>query len=286
MAKAEKAASPRTPDGDIDWETVFEAPETGLIPRILRSRTPESLRKNTIAVLSKLYADGTAPAFVTGFSAKLDETIPDDLDEENVVKASDAITMVMRRIKDERIAQIKDATQTEELAPDTADKDGSPPTPAPKADKPARAVKSSGINVRFRMMALAGVAGVIVLAAGLGGWWWLTGAGGADAASSQSQQLIEEMRAAARGEGPERHVFGWALQTKIKDGLIGITAVGVPADACASAAWVFVNRGNIIINDFMPKKISPQTLRQACALKGQRASLTWIQRLEEVEKNQ
>ena len=105
----------------------------------------------------------------------------------------------------------------------------------------------------------------------------------ADAPSSRTLQLIDEMRAAARGEGPERHVYGWALRTKTKSGLIGVTAIAIPADACASVAWVFVNRGNILINDIMPKKISPQILKRACSSKGQRASLTWLQRVEDVE---
>jgi len=37
----------------------------------------------------------------------------------------------------------------------------------------------------------------------------------------------------------------------------GLTAVGVPSEACVSAAWYFVIRGNVLINDNMPEKALP-----------------------------
>lgn len=281
MVEPKKPAWPKTPEGNIDWEVVFEAPETGLIPRILQSRTPAILRQNTLAVITKIYARATTPKHVEEFIQELDTILPDDLDGNSMAEVSENIAVLMRRIKTERIAQVREAAQKPDLGKKAR---------RAKTNKNNRETdsgqKKPGARARRQLLILASIGLVLLLGGGVGGWWWQQTKAATDAPTSRTLQLIDEMRAAARGEGPERHVYGWALHTKIKAGLIGITAIGIPADACASAAWVFVNRGNIIINDFMPKKVSPQVLKQACSLKGQRASLTWLQRVEDVERNQ
>lgn len=98
----------------------------------------------------------------------------------------------------------------------------------------------------------------------------------------RTKTLIEQMTQASEGKGPERHVFGWALTVETRAGLTGVTAVGVPSGACASAAWYFVNRGNVLINDNMPEKASPNILRRFCEEKGQRAKLTWLSKAHAV----
>lgn len=284
MAEPGKASWPTTPDGNIGWEMVFEATETGLIPRVLRSKTPLALRKNTIAVVTKLYASGSTPDYVSDFTAELNSVLPDDLGNDEMIRVSETISTLLRRIKAERIAQIHEVAHLRKLSEERNTKRPKP-SKSTSGDRPkgrSRKTPRSRGAVQLTFLICTGM--LLLAAGGFGGWWWYTDPA-RNLPPTRTQQLIEEMRAAARGEGPDRHVFGWALHTKIKAGLIGVTAIGIPADACASAAWVFVNRGNVVINDIMPEKISPQILRQACALKGQRASLTWLQRVEDVDKN-
>ena len=114
MVEPKKPAWPKTPEGNIDWEMVFEAPETGLIPRILKSRTPAILRQNTIAVITKIYARATTPKHVEDFIQELDTILPDDLDGNSMAKVSEIIAVLMRRIKTERIAQLQEAAQKPE----------------------------------------------------------------------------------------------------------------------------------------------------------------------------
>lgn len=278
-------------DGATDWETVFEDPATGLISLIAQARTPAALRKSTMLVIESIYARDGAPPEITAFGNELERMLPDDLPEGALPKVTDAVTEVLREIKIERIRRESYATAMEDLADDfdNLDKASAPKKKKKwswfsrkkkpdKTKKPKRVrKKSKGEKRSSANLMIFAALGVLLLAAGGGGgtYYYFFMDHGMNP-GERTMKLIEEMKLAAEGNGPTRHEFGWELIVETRAGLTGVTAIGVPAEACASAAWYFVNRGNVLINDRMPEKIAPSLLKQFCQEKGQLAKLLWL----------
>lgn len=93
---------PQNPSGGIDWETVFEHPDSGLIPLVCLSNTPKKLQAVTTLLVEQLFLrDGDAQirkdyrmhlAEIFGAEAALDEL-------------KDSAATFLRAIKNERIAR-------------------------------------------------------------------------------------------------------------------------------------------------------------------------------------
>jgi len=81
---------------------------------------------------------------------------------------------------------------------------------------------------------------------------------------------------AAADDVAKTHVFQGRLQAEVKAGLLGITVFSIPPDACSSAAWYFINRGSVVINGQMPKRISPYILTELCGANPNGATLIWV----------
>jgi len=109
MANENLPSWPETTDGRIDWEKVFEDPETGLITVITRARSPVALRKSTVFVIEAIYAQGSAPLEIEKFTAELELMLPDNLPGSALPNVAEAVTTVLREIKQERIRQEDDS---------------------------------------------------------------------------------------------------------------------------------------------------------------------------------
>jgi len=284
MANENASAWPQTASGEIDWESAFENPQTGLIALIVQARTPAALRKSTTLVIKSIYAHDGAPPEIAGFVDELEHMLPDDLPESALPKITTAITTVLREIKDDRIRQQADHATLDDFedADDLGDGDDEDTAgktrwwnrKKKKSRKPHKPTKPTKRGKRRKggfVVIFASLVLLICLSVGGVYYYYVIGRD-----PDLTRVLIDQMAQAAKGDGPDRHVFGWPLTVEKRSGLVGVTAEGVPSGACASAAWYFVNRGNVLINDKMPGKASPTVLRQFCEEKGQRAKLTWL----------
>ncbi len=268
---------PLTTDGKTDWETVFEDPQTGLIALIAQARTAAALRKSTTFVIETIYSREGAPPEIKGFADELERMLPDDLPASELPKVVTAITTVLREIKAERLR--REGNDDFDFMDDFED-DEDNDKPKKKKSKKKKKAKDKNPKTRDkRGSRLVIILAIILLLTGLSGggaYYYFFMMNQGPGMSEKTLQLIEEMKLAAGGNGPEKHVFGWPLTVEHRGGLVGVTANGVPAESCASAAWYFVNRGNIVINDRFPKKIAPSVLKQFCEEKGQTAKLLWL----------
>ena len=254
-----KKTWPKTEAGTIDWEVVFENPETGLIPLISGAKSAGALRDSALAVIKLLYTHKDDPPEVERFTVELQSLIPDDTPEHFLPRLVEGVTAILRQIKDERIRKTEEYVHQKELI---------------KGGKKRGARKRAEKAKEKKSRIVAWIAGGAALAV-LGMIVYLTAPWEEDEKSA-ILVLIDQMKAAAAGDVVKTHVFQGQLQAEAKAGLVGITVFSIPPDACGSAAWYFVNRGNVIINGLMPKRISPNILTELCSGNPSGATLTWV----------
>lgn len=94
---------PQTPDGTIDWETVFEHPETGIIPALSAAHSKEALHKGTYVVIRQLFTRKNDEIQVANFLKELDVILGDVGGSEDLPQMRASILNLLRRIKDGRI---------------------------------------------------------------------------------------------------------------------------------------------------------------------------------------
>ena len=264
--------APGKPEGPVDWEALFEHPETGLIPVISRARSPAALRKSAIAVFRQLYSREKDPSEVEKFVDGLSALIPDDTAPGDMARLVDAVTDILRQTKEDRVH--KAAASHEAKAAIGAH----PAAPLPGARGWARrlARRQAARAAKNKPSRLAVIA------------WWLVGAGvfvaGYFAVAHFEQPvallntpiLIDQMKSAALGVPLEIHAFGGGLRAGTRDGKIFVTAEGVPQEACFNVAWALLNHGVVVINERFSHQMGRPVIKNLCGLKGDTAALTWF----------
>lgn len=103
MVEIEKPAWPKTPDGTIDWEIVFEAPETGVIPLITVAPNPASLHKCAEVVIRQLFTRKNDAEQVEKFLAELERIIATGEGDSGFESSKSSVVDLLRRIKTGRI---------------------------------------------------------------------------------------------------------------------------------------------------------------------------------------
>ena len=103
MSDVKKPDWPQTPDGTIDWETVFDHPETGIIPALSHANNKQTLHKITVAIIQQLFTRKNYEVQVERFLKELDGILGDTAGSEDLPKMQGAIIDLLRRIKDGRI---------------------------------------------------------------------------------------------------------------------------------------------------------------------------------------
>ncbi len=102
-AKA-KIGWPKTPDGTIDWETVFEAPDDGLIAQLVDVDSHDLLFKVTETIIRQLFTRKGDESEVEAFLGELTRiTGAADGDAAAIGPTRDSIIDLLRRIKNGRI---------------------------------------------------------------------------------------------------------------------------------------------------------------------------------------
>jgi len=102
-AEVKKPDWPQTPDGTIDWETVFEDPETGIIPALSAANTKEILHKGTVAVVKQLFTRKNDEIQVESFLKELSYILKETEGSEDLPAMRDSVISLLRRIKDGRV---------------------------------------------------------------------------------------------------------------------------------------------------------------------------------------
>ena len=265
MSEPEKRTWPKTPDGVTDWEAVFEDPETGLIPLIAMARSPAALRKSTIVVVERLFVRKDDPAEIENFMAELTRLMPDDMAMEGLPRIAETVTAILRQIKEDRKQKAAEFIEAEKRA-QGGDR-------RKRVNKKKRAPRKGSLPGPGPALVWGLPLGAV--AAGVAVYLFIAGPGSQEE-QSPTFLLIEEMKRAAEGEALESNTFGGALRVGTRAGRTYITAEMIPPNVCASAGWVFANRGTIIINGVLPSRASPNILKNLCARNAQGATFTWL----------
>lgn len=253
-----KAAWPKTKNGTIDWEVVFENAETGLIPLISGAGSVRALRDSALSVVKLLYTRKDDPPEVERFTAELLSLIPDDTPERFLPRLVEGVTTILRQTKEERIRKAEEFAPHKDLIKDGEKRD---------LIKRAREAKEKKSRIVARIASGAALA-VLAMIIYLADPW--------EEEKSATRILIDQMKAAATGEVVKTHAYQGRLRVETKAGRVAITVFSIPPDVCGNAAWYFVNRGNAIINGLMPRHISPGIIKKLCNQNPNGATLTWV----------
>jgi len=272
---------PKTATGTVDWEFVFENPDTGLLALVGQAASPAALRECAIFIIAKLYARKDDPAEVERFTKEISALIPDNMAADDLGNISAVVVALLRRIKDYRIqkaAEHETMLAAENEAPAPAPGEGAHAkrsTDRSKADPlksgvlPSTRAKKTNRNMLYAAviggLAAAGVILFVVLKV-------LE----PPRPETQAEILIRQIQASPAGNGPKTHIFGGVLRARKNAGKMTVTADDVPMEVCFDVAWGLVNRGRVIINGLYSRKLSPEIVRGLCTKKGGPASLTFM----------
>jgi len=110
IVQVDKENWPRTPDGTIDWETVFEDPANGLIPAISEAQKPDMLIDCAAIITEALFSRSSDENIRAGYTGKL-ASIAITNSSEPFEVVLEQITSFLRSIKDDRIQRAADWVQ-------------------------------------------------------------------------------------------------------------------------------------------------------------------------------
>lgn len=91
---------PKNPDGTIDWEVVFEAPDTGFLALVQKARSLDGLSACTRVIVDQLFTRKNDEPERTRLYQELEALIARS---ETVEAARDSIVRLLRAIKQERL---------------------------------------------------------------------------------------------------------------------------------------------------------------------------------------
>lgn len=257
---------------------MFDDPAVGLIALIRSAQSARALRDSTIVVIKMLYTRDDDPPEVERLTAEITRMIPDDASDAVLAKAREAVTAVLGQIKGYRKQQVVEY-EAKKREKAEAERRTSTVTPRPEIPKSPLSHKPAFLededDEETKKPLLIGLGVVAAVAAIASAAYFLAFRPGPEK-KAPNLVLIDQMKEAAESKTSMTHVFGGPIKVSTLAGRTAVIAEGIPEDACASAAWVFVNRGNVMINGFMPTKISPSIIAKLCGDNPKSATLTWL----------
>lgn len=275
MVDSKRRTWPKTPGGTVDWDKVFEDGEDGLIPLITSAKSAQALRESTILVIKMLYARKDDPPEVERFVAEVTSLIPDHLPESALPKIVEAVTGILRTIKDERVRKAAEY-EKQKAAEKEAEKQGKKPPP-PKDRRSAKPPP----GVDKQKIVVYGGLGLGALIAVVAAYFIITSPGVKERLEP-NMELVEQMKLAAeKGQVSGTNPFGGHLKVEQQAGRTAVTADGIPFDACLSISWVLLNRGTIIINGLMSQRMSPAIIKELCSRAERTSTITWLPKVHE-----
>ena len=261
-----KASWPKTPGGTVDWEAVFEDPETGLLAQFQRVVTPQAMRDSAIATIKLLFARKGDEEEAERLIGELTEIIPDDLTSERIELVRYAIIATFRQIKEFRQKKAAEF----ELAKASKAKDAE----RRAAEQSRQSIKKTLAEKRKRTRRMAAAAAILVLVGiGTGAYFYLRGPNYPPRAD---QILLQQMKTAASGGAGRVHVYGGSLQTRRYFADVSVIAENVPIDACASVGNNLVKTGIFTVNGDLLNYASMDAARSICEKAKAPIRITWM----------
>ena len=89
----------------VDWEMLFEHPETGFLSCVLDAQSPQTLRRAVNGIISGLYLRRNDAAEKAYLSNKFDRMIGDHMDNNQLQIVVGSILTRLRKIKEYRKAR-------------------------------------------------------------------------------------------------------------------------------------------------------------------------------------
>lgn len=256
-----KSTWPKTESGTIDWEIVFEGPETGLIHLVSSATTPSILHESTVAIIKMLHSRDDDAQKISKLSVELQMLYKRNIGRENELALLIEGTIAMlRSIKEQRKYMADEHIRLKKAK-----------FAGCRRAKNLKAQKEKDKKSRKQTLIASGIAAVIVI-----GLVSSILVNKQEKDSTPLKVLINQMEASAKGNPVNTHIFGGNLTVKKIQGRSAVTVFGLPPDACSSTAWYFANRGNVVINGLMPRQIKIQILKELCNQDPAGATLIWI----------
>lgn len=256
---------PKTPGGTVDWEAVFEDPETGLLLQFQRVVTPQAMRDSAVTTIKQLFTRKDDEEEAAKLIAELNELIPDTLPTERIELVRYAIIATFRQIK---IFRQKKAAEYElQKASETRAAERR------AAERSRQSIKKTfAENRRRRRRRMAAVSTIAAIGLGTGLYIYLRPP---TYPPRPDQILLQQMKSAAAGGASPTHVYGGVLQTRRWLGDISITAEDVPLDACISVGSNLVKTGIFTVNGEPLQYPSEQAAREICEAAKAPIRITW-----------
>jgi flagellar FliL protein len=159
---------PKNPSGTIDWEVVFEQPETGLLAHIARTESAAELRAATQAVIAQLFPrkddeDGTAR-----LAAELVELLPEDTGPATLKPVAEAVQQTLRGIKHFRQKKAGEY-EREQASKPPQEKSAEKPLERRKPGKKPPSLKKTLARKR-KLRLIAAVAVLALIGGGIGAY--------------------------------------------------------------------------------------------------------------------
>ena len=98
-----KASWPKTPDGTIDWEVVFESSESGLIPLVMQAQSIDGVKACTTLIIDQLFTRKNDEAHRAKLNQILTAVAGRAESAGNIDFARDGAIKILRSVKQERI---------------------------------------------------------------------------------------------------------------------------------------------------------------------------------------
>jgi hypothetical protein len=279
MSEPTKPGLPKLPTGVTDWESVFEDPEKGLLTRLAKITTVSALRHSVTMVINRLHTRKDDAVLRKQHLNTLTDLIPDGTTDDALTDIKASVNAFLLDIESERILRAEAFVQSK-TADKSFDHQAAPEIEEPikperrqpirKQPKPVKKPKKPGKKYMVW-------AGTFTIAASLiFGVYKLLDTSGEE--QLPVKQFVEQMANAAAGNDVEQHIYGGIIKTGKSGGRVYVSANKIPSAACASAAWVLVNRGTAIINQVTPSHVTPSVLKKLCTMKGRFAVIYWYPR--------
>jgi hypothetical protein len=211
---------PKTPTGNVDWECLFEDPETGLIPYIEVASAPMTLRLNAVQVIQSLFTRRDDEGEIERLSDEINELIPDDMADNRFPVIAAALVQAMREIKGYRIRKAEEYDRQKD-----AEGEGG-------GERRGERGRHSIKKLLARPSMMIGGAVAASLAAAAAAVFLLAAPEPKAETANLSNGLLAQMQYAVSGGGPATHIYGGRLRSKRRYGNIAVVAAGVPKSAC------------------------------------------------------
>lgn len=281
---------PKTEFGTVNWEVVFENPNSGLIPAVQAAFSPLDLKQTTTHIVQQLFPRGADRGENSRFLAELDLLIPNDVALDALPVLQAAVIEILRGVKDTRVERARayeralmEPQKTGQTTDDPALSDNRVNAPqvadrrtADRRDivrQDAEVISFPGmLRTRKFLIPMAGGA----LAAAIALFVFLGADTKTAAMPGPSLTLfVNQMQKAAVDKVTAAHAYGGILHVSQATGTTTVTASEVPNAICTAGSRELVRSGVVLINGKYSKKMEVDVIERLCALSGEKARLTW-----------